>query len=120
MEEVVQKKRGRPKGSLGRPKEPGPEEVQEPLVAPVVESEEAEEPAVAQEPVEPKDIDVPVTPEPQVVRMKKPRFTRVPPPKARTIVTPTAQEIAHEMLNAMDTRHYDRLVARRALYQSWV
>ena len=115
MEEVAPKKRGRPAGSKNKAtveiqEEAAPESIEPP-------APESIEPSESQEVPESHHPD----PEPQTaVKMKKPRAPKAPNAPRPQAPAPTAQEIAHEMLFAMDTRHYDRLVARRALYQSWV
>ena len=120
MEEAAPKKRGRPAGSKNKAtveiqEEEAPESIEPPAPESIEPSESQEVPPESHYP----------DPEPQAVKMKKPRAPRPQAPRPQAPAqaqapAPTAQEIAHEMLYAMDTRHYDRLVARRALYQSWV
>ena len=133
--EAAPKKRGRPPGSKNKkaaeaPGEPEAlqdiEEVPASLAEPVVPAEAPEPEAPEPEaPEAPADlIEAPAT----AVKMKKPRAQKpTPPPKTSNARTarpntphPTAADIAREMVNVMDDRHHDRMLARKAMYSSWV
>ena len=119
------KKRGRPPGSKNKKAEapgepealPDIEEVPASLAEPAVPAE-APEPEAPEEPEAPAEpIEAPAT----AVKMKKPRAQKPPPRAARPNTPhPTAADIAREMVNVMDDRHHDRMLARKAMYSSWV
>ena len=126
--EAAPKKRGRPPGSKNKkaaeaPGEPEAlqdiEEVPASLAEPVV-------PAEAPEPEAPEpEAPEPEAPEPEApataVKMKQPRAQKAPPRAARPNTPhPTAADVAREMVNVMDDRHHDRMLARKAMYSSWV
>jgi hypothetical protein len=128
MEEAP-RKRGRPPGSKNKKAEQE-EAPLEPTEA--VGQTEPEEPTEAVEPTEPVEpteavVEPPTAPA-EPVKMKAPRVKKpaprpnAPRPAAQRPTTPhpTAADIAREMVNAMDDRHHDRMLARQAMYSSWL
>ena len=117
MEEAP-RKRGRPPGSKN--KKAGQEEAPlEPIEA-VGQTEAPEEPPTPEEAPTPEE---PPTAPAEPVKMKAPRVKKpAPRPTAQRPTTPhpTAADIAREMVNAMDDRHHDRMLARKAMYSSWL